>query len=587
MNKQQTTTNQQQRTNNKQPTTNTSATLSAGNQQLITNLKSVLGMLELEPEDQLKKDVLALGDYLENPNFRIAVFAPFNYGKSTLLNALLGQRTLPIDLIPTTGAAISVCYGATLSSSITLTDGSIIQEEGTNLLKRYAILDDQRCMGSDVASVTVYSPHPFLKTGVEFLDLPGTNDREAQDKLVRDRLLTADLIIQVLDARKLMTLGERDNLKHWLLDRDINTVIFVVNFLNLLEPEEQKEVQQRLRFIATSFRATLPSGISNLYRVDALPALRARLKGNSAAAQTTGLTEFASALQTIVSDAFYSSEGKEKLAVRLPRLKAIALQVQTAGENKAKEIAAEIAAQEDKLKEKIEINQKAEKLIQEGFDQSINQLQAWLDLPQLLINYGQELTLALEEDKFPQWHKEKLQPKVLEYEQEISKWVSRGCEFFQQEHPGGLSIPFPPVPEIPSSTSSSSDSSSSASERNNTKQSSSVKVDPVLMAAKVASYILHKATAKPKDFQSSTTNNKPNYRDLATDYLTRFSKSASMAVRQYQEIAMPAITFSATPEISNSSQSHYQLKLLNTLLENLLLVVSCLLFVVGCGCGQK
>ncbi|EAM52207.1 hypothetical protein CwatDRAFT_5335 [Crocosphaera watsonii WH 8501] len=37
--------------------------------------------------------------------------APFNYGKSTLLNALLGEKTLPIDLIPTTGAAIYVKYG--------------------------------------------------------------------------------------------------------------------------------------------------------------------------------------------------------------------------------------------------------------------------------------------------------------------------------------------------------------------------------------------------------------------------------------------------------------------------------------------
>jgi hypothetical protein len=72
--------------------------------------------------------------------------------------------------------------------------------------------------------------------------------------------------------------------------RGINTVIFVVNFLNFLEEAEQKEVQKRLRFIAESFRSQLPNGISNLYRVDALPALRARLKGDAIAAQTTGLT---------------------------------------------------------------------------------------------------------------------------------------------------------------------------------------------------------------------------------------------------------------------------------------------------------
>ncbi|WP_353737156.1 dynamin family protein [Moorena sp. SIO3B2] len=119
------------------------------------------------------------------------------------------------------------------------------EQLSTEVLKRYAILDEQRCMRSDVASIEVYCPHPFLKTGVEFLDLPGTNDREAQDNLVRDQLLTADLVVQVLDGRQLMTLGERENLRDWLIDRGIKTVVFVVNFLNLLEPDQQKEVQTR------------------------------------------------------------------------------------------------------------------------------------------------------------------------------------------------------------------------------------------------------------------------------------------------------------------------------------------------------
>ena len=77
-------------------------------QNIISNLRSTLGLLDLEPNSQLKKDVISICDYFENPTYRIAVFGPFNHGKSTLLNALLGKKTLPIDLIPTTGAAIYV-----------------------------------------------------------------------------------------------------------------------------------------------------------------------------------------------------------------------------------------------------------------------------------------------------------------------------------------------------------------------------------------------------------------------------------------------------------------------------------------------
>ena len=129
-------------------------------------------------------------------------------------------------------------------------------------------------------------------TGVELWDLPGTNDREAQNELLRDRLLSADLIIQVLDVRKLMTLEERKNLANWLYNRGLKTVIFVVNFLNLLTSEEQKEVQHPLCFVAESFRSKLPTSISNIYCVDVLPALRARLKGSKAAIRDSAYTFF-------------------------------------------------------------------------------------------------------------------------------------------------------------------------------------------------------------------------------------------------------------------------------------------------------
>ncbi|HEY9727899.1 MAG TPA: dynamin family protein, partial [Chroococcales cyanobacterium] len=134
-------------------------------QNLVSNLRSAIGVLELDKKSSLYRDAVSICNYLEDPIFRIAVFAPFNYGKSTLLNAILGQRTLPIDLIPTTGAAIHVRYGDELYTRITLKDGKEISDRGTDVLKQFAILDDQRRMRDDVVSVHVYCPHPFLQTG--------------------------------------------------------------------------------------------------------------------------------------------------------------------------------------------------------------------------------------------------------------------------------------------------------------------------------------------------------------------------------------------------------------------------------------
>ncbi len=412
-------------------------------QQLIETLKNTSKLLNVDIKSQLNQDILAICNYLNNPNFRIAVFGPFNHGKSTLLNAMLGSKTLPIDLIPTTGAAINVKYGSDIRTIIMLADGSEIYRSGTDILKQFAILDNNRRMRGDVVSVEVFYPHPFLETGIEFLDLPGTNDREAQDNLVREQLLSADLVVQLLDARKLMTLGERENLRDWLLDRGIKTVIFVANFLNLLEPEEQKEVQNRLRFVAESFRAELPPGFSNLYRVDALPALRARLKGDVSAANISGLVEFETALQNIAGILKQNNQEVSK-----PRVQAVALQLQIGLKEKITPIQNEVQKNNDKNNAVNEIKRKAEGLIKQGFSASTAKLREWLALPKLREKYQGDGAIALAQDNFSSWERETLKKDLQELQQSVTKWLYQAYEFFQNERPDDLLIPLPKHPQV-------------------------------------------------------------------------------------------------------------------------------------------
>ncbi|MEM9923621.1 MAG: dynamin family protein [Cyanobacteria bacterium P01_D01_bin.50] len=412
-------------------------------QQLVENLKSATKLLNLDARSQLYRDIEVVSNHLINPNFRIAVFGPFNHGKSTLLNALLGKKTLPIDLIPTTGAAITVKYGNTLQTRITFLDGKEMFRSGTDILKEFAILDDNRRMRNDVASVEVFSPHPFLKTGVEFLDLPGTNDREEQNNLVKDKLLSADLVVQLLDARKLMTLEERENLRDWLLDRGIKTVVFVANFLNLLAPEEQKQVQNRLRFVAESFRAQLPSGLSNLYRVDALPALRARLKGDVTAANTSGLVAFEAALQNIATNL---KQGGENISSS--RIEAIASQIQKNLKVKITPLKTDIKFFDDKNKAKNEIKIKAETLIKKGFDRSISDLRNWFNLKNLRDKYQGDAALELTKNNFSTWESNILKKDFYQLKFDLEKWLEQAYDFFKQQPPESLSIYFPSHPQI-------------------------------------------------------------------------------------------------------------------------------------------
>lgn len=542
---------------------------------LIQALQMTVGVLELQETDELRREVITVLDSVQKTALRIAIFGPFNYGKSTLLNALLGEKALPIDLIPTTGAAIRVCYGPELQTRIRLASSQEIVESGTDILKQYAILDDNRRMREDVVSVEVRCPHPLLQTGVELLDLPGTNDREAQDALAKEQLLTADVVIQMLDGRKLMTLGEREHLRDWLLDRGIESVVFVVNFLNLLDPDDQKQVMNRMRFVAESFRSQLPSGISNLYRVDALPALRARLKGDMAAAQTTGLPMLETALQSIVQT--YQTEG---VPLQSKRAIALAKQLQLALQEKIAFIQSQVQTDvQDRAQQRVEIKERAQKLIIKGFRESVADTKVWLDLPTLLRNHETGAQAALQQERFPAWLTETLKPTWLKHQREVVGWVHKACGFFNQPRPAELWFAFPcgPAPQSQPQPSASSTSKSKEEE-----------IAPVAIATGLGwlmggplgaaifggtGYVVNKLEniAVSKADLPEFEKNEESYRQAAHYYLTQFRAAALTALQEYERTAEQIIL---TPIVEENAepkpyQNQHQLTLLKNTLTSL------------------
>jgi replication fork clamp-binding protein CrfC len=543
-----------------------------GYSELIDALKSTCQGLNLDKNSQLYQNITSLSDYLINPNFQIAVFGPFNHGKSTLLNAMLGNRTLPIDLIPTTGAAITVKYGTTVRTRIILIDGTEIYRSGTEILQQFAVLDGNRQMRKDVASVEVFCPHPFLETGIEFIDLPGTNDREAQDNLVKDRLLGTDLVIQLLDARKLMTLGERENLRDWLLDRNIKTVIFVANFLNLLEPEEQKQVQNRLLFVAESFRADLPPGFSNLYRVDALPALRARLKGDVALANSSGLAAFETALQNIVG-ILQQNRGN----VRLPRVETVSSQLQTLLVNKIDKSAGEIKIFDDKEKSKLEIKQKAQNLIYQGFKTSICELENWLSLPNLLTKYQADIAVALAENDLQSWQIGTFKKDLTKLQNSVMKWLYQAYDFFKSERPEDLKIPFPNAPQLTLPVKPDTINSNDLNEPGSIAVGGGIGwlLGGPIGAAVVGSisYVLSKNLQK-----EDTKSVKESYHqqvakiciDAAENYLSTFSSQGLSILGAYQRKAEKIIYFTVSQEPIEITQQREDLQRLQNQFNQLL-----------------
>lgn len=500
------------------------------------SLQTACQFIDAQENQQLAKDVELVCQQLVNPHFGIAVVAPFIFGKSTLINALLGREIMPTKMIRTTGAVISVKYGKTLTTIITLKSGKVIKSNDTEILKEFAVLNRKGQRREDVVSVEVFYPHKLLKNGVELFDLPGTNDREEQDTLVRDKLLQVDLVIQILNARQPFTQGEKETLHNWLLNRGIKTIIFVLNRMNELESKDDKnEVYNDVYSTTNTFASDLPPGFKKLYRVDALPAIKAQQERNIWKIITSGIITLESSLFTIIS------LQKEKTnQTRLLRVTAIASQVKSVLQKRANNLTKEIRDAEDIRNVAIEKGKQREEYLRQEFKRRVKNYRNWLSLDTLVGTYQTNAAQALETGSFNNWQNSKFQSTILSYTQSIENWANQSCDEFEKSRPNRIKISFPSCPHV---------SLPQRQERD---------------FGQWFGDIFNGGANRRKLDKEYERKKWQAYKTAAYNYLSKFRTDTLASLNQYEKIVESLIVFTIPPESSTVIQKRYYLNDLNS-----------------------
>ena len=163
--------------------------------------------------DRDRDRVAAIRDRLRSARLRVLVAGEAKRGKSTLVNAFLGQPVLPVGVTPLTAVATTVRYGDNPHAEVRFADG---HEER----HPYAALDDlvtergNPANRRGIASVTVYVDAPVLADGAELVDTPGTGSVFAWDtEAAHDALETMDAAVFVLTGDPPVSAGEQDLLR--------------------------------------------------------------------------------------------------------------------------------------------------------------------------------------------------------------------------------------------------------------------------------------------------------------------------------------------------------------------------------------
>ena len=214
---------------------------------LFTDIAATLAELG-DAASQDRRRLLDVAQDLRDMFFLVVIIGEFNAGKSTFINALLGDELLQMGITPTTEAIQLIRYGETATRKPN------IREDG------------------------IYEwTHPNTgAVGVSLVDTPGTGSVfQKHETTAKAFLHRSDLVIFVISAKRALAEAERLYLE---LARDYGKkIILVVNQVDLLNPGERSEVR---RFVERQVEELLDLK-PLIFMVSAKDALKATREGAS------------------------------------------------------------------------------------------------------------------------------------------------------------------------------------------------------------------------------------------------------------------------------------------------------------------
>lgn len=136
---------------------------------------------------------------------RVAVLGEIKQGKSTLVNALIGDDLLPTGVTPTTGA-IAVVRDGPAPGTYLVADADVREALDEDRFRALAIGKEKAPEGRHIEVVVTGGALP---EAIELIDTPGMNDMQrVRGAISRGELPRADVLLLVLDATQLLNRTE-------------------------------------------------------------------------------------------------------------------------------------------------------------------------------------------------------------------------------------------------------------------------------------------------------------------------------------------------------------------------------------------
>ncbi|MBR7553193.1 dynamin family protein [Allobacillus sp. GCM10007491] len=207
------------------------------------NFDPLLKILSENKHHELSDKVIDLYEKWQKKEVTIGFTGHFSAGKSSMVNALLGETILPSSPIPTSANIVEIRAGED-KAVYQLNDGTYTEDDHVNEQRIKQLSKN----GDIVQSVQIYKQNDFLRDQVTIMDTPGIDSSDdAEFDRTLNQIHLIDLFIYVMDYNHVLSEVNFRFLKE-LERREVPYMIVI----NQIDKHREKELlfdsyKQRLR----------------------------------------------------------------------------------------------------------------------------------------------------------------------------------------------------------------------------------------------------------------------------------------------------------------------------------------------------
>ena len=223
---------------------------------------------------------------IKDEQLYLVVLGQFKRGKSTLINALIGDDILPSAVLPLTSIVTLIKYGSEEIIKVTFDDGNSLVIPDSEL---HGFITEAGNPSNEkkVKVAEIFNPSEFLKDGIVLIDTPGIGSMFLHNTKSTERFIPKiDAALFVLSVDPPITETE---FKFYEEVRNYTgKFIFVMNKIDLIKDNELKEILSYTKNILLNSDYNVTPKI---FSVSAKSALEAKMKHDSSMFVSSRISE--------------------------------------------------------------------------------------------------------------------------------------------------------------------------------------------------------------------------------------------------------------------------------------------------------